>query len=98
VHATGTIIHMPLLWYAIAAMPPPAHPGAGVLAGIALAVAAVLAVALAGRIVTRSQAWSTVSLARAVRLRAGAHRVRAVRLLDPDAAGRPRPRAPSRTR
>lgn len=68
------------------------HP-AELLAGAALA-AAMFAVAIAVRVVVRP-VGTVDSARRAATLRDRARRLRVPRQLDPDSAGRPRPRAPS---
>jgi predicted anti-sigma-YlaC factor YlaD len=87
---------MPLLWYAVVAVSPAGHPGAGLLAGVAVAVGAVLAVRLAARLVDHRPAATSAILISATARHASGHR-RPIRQLDPDAPGRPRPRAPGRT-
>ncbi|MEU6078446.1 DUF6412 domain-containing protein [Micromonospora sp. NPDC047074] len=63
---------------------------AGLLAGAALAAVVLLALALA----VHAAGAGAPRGDRAVALRARASRRRMPRLVDPDAAGRPRPRAP----
>ncbi len=91
------MISMPLLWYAIVALLPayPAgHGGADMLAGVAVAVAALLLIA-AGRLPVRRVPGAALVGVRSAALRARARLVRLPRQLDPDAAGHPRPRAPA---
>jgi hypothetical protein len=64
------------------------------LAGAAVAVAMLLAVTITVRLATRLPA-ATDSARLASTLRDHARRGRVSRQLDPDAAGRPRPRAPA---
>jgi hypothetical protein len=81
-----------LFWAVVAAVSnPPLDPSQFVLGGLAVVVAALLVVAAAAGLPPRFAlgpvAW------RVVARRAAASRPS--RLLDPDAPGRPRPRAPS---
>ncbi|MEV6926837.1 DUF6412 domain-containing protein [Dactylosporangium sp. NPDC051485] len=62
------------------------------LVAVATAVLTALAVVLAARLVAGAPA--TPALVRAVPARARAARGQTIRSADPDAAGRPRPRAP----
>jgi hypothetical protein len=73
---------MPLVWYAILT---------------AVVVAPLLAVGLTARLPRRHPARTSVILVNATGRPARARRQQ-IRLLDPDAPGRPRPRAPSRNR
>jgi hypothetical protein len=62
------------------------------------AVALLTAVALAARVGRLAGAVRAATVPVPVGLRATAHRTGPPRLCDPDAAGRPRPRAPSSDR
>jgi hypothetical protein len=88
---------MPLLWYAIVAVSPAGHAGTGLLTGVAVALAVWLAVCLAARLAGRRPTGAS-----AVLISTAAHhakgRSRPIRQLDPDAPGRPRPRAPGHLR
>ncbi|MGC5329962.1 DUF6412 domain-containing protein [Micromonospora sp. DT62] len=77
--------------YALAHLTLLADRPAGLLAGAALAAVALLAVALAAH---AAGVVDTPRAGRAAALRARARRRRVPRQVDPDAAGRPRPRAP----
>jgi hypothetical protein len=88
---------MPLLWYVIVTVSPAGHTGTGLLAGVAAAVAAWLAGYAATQLLGhRPPRAGAVLISTAARQASG--RGRPIRQLDPDAAGRPRPRAPSRNR
>lgn len=80
--------------YALAHLVTAATQPAELLAGAAVAAATLLAVAVAVHLVT---AWPGAANAarRGRTIRDRARRARIPRQLDPDAAGRPRPRAPS---
>ena len=73
---------MPLLWYALLT---------------AFVVAPLLAAGLAARVARRSVPVGTSAILVTATVGPAAARRRPVRLLDPDAPGRPRPRAPSGT-
>jgi hypothetical protein len=77
-----TIIPMPLVWYAILA---------------AVTVAPLLALGLAARLARRHPAATRVIVV-SVPVRRPDIRRHPIRLLDPAAPGRPRPRAPSGNR
>ncbi|WP_307854373.1 DUF6412 domain-containing protein [Micromonospora sp. C31] len=76
-----TLVHLMLL----------ADRPAGLLAGAALAAVALLAVAFAAHV---AGVVDAPRAGRSAALRARARRRRVPRQVDPDAAGRPRPRAP----
>jgi hypothetical protein len=89
---TGRGIALGLWAYALAQLTLLADRPAGLLAGAALGAAVLLAALLAARVLAVGAPPS--ARARATGLRARS-RLRAVpRQVDPDAAGRPRPRAP----
>ncbi|MEV7230479.1 DUF6412 domain-containing protein [Polymorphospora sp. NPDC051019] len=71
-----------------------AHP-AELLAGATVVVAALLAVAVAVHLVVAGPRGADESTRTGATLRERARRRSLPRLLDPDAAGRPRPRAPA---
>jgi hypothetical protein len=79
-----------VLWgfWVLAALASPAHPASSLVLGVAVIAAALLIVFLAPRPVPAGTS-EAVSFARRARTAAPP------RLIDPDAAGRPRPRAPS---
>ncbi|MFB9177111.1 DUF6412 domain-containing protein [Dactylosporangium sucinum] len=66
----------------------------GDVVAVATAVLAALAIVLAMRLMANPPAGDTRARVVPVRVRAG--RVSRIRSADPDAAGRPRPRAPGR--
>ena len=68
------------------------HPAAPLVAGLAAVAAVLLAAWLAAALVAPTPARAAVPPGAALSRR---DRVRRLRLLDPAAAGRPRPRAPS---
>jgi hypothetical protein len=85
---------MPLMmWYAILAVLP--TPQVGILAGVAVVLAALGAACLATRLAGRTLAGGGAVAVGVAALRARIRRARPIRLMDPDAAGRPRPRAPA---
>ncbi|GAA3753590.1 hypothetical protein GCM10022225_42870 [Plantactinospora mayteni] len=91
----GVAVLLGWLAYALAQVGTPTGPAVEALAGAAvLAAASLLAVALAGRLPAgRDGAVDRVRQTATFRQRS--RRSRIPRQLDPDAAGRPRPRAPS---
>jgi hypothetical protein len=83
---------MPLLWLALAVLVPAPHSGSAALAGAAIVLTALLVAMLAARL----SAGSLLAVAASPPV--PRHRrvpVTTPRLADPDAAGRPRPRAPT---
>ncbi|MDW5330521.1 DUF6412 domain-containing protein [Plantactinospora sp. KLBMP9567] len=83
------------LAYALVQVGAPTGPAVEALAGAAvLAAASLLAVALAGRLPAVRDA-DVDQAGQTATIRQRSRRFRTPRQLDPDAAGRPRPRAPS---
>ena len=80
--------------YALAHVVTVAIQPAELLAGAAVAAATLLTVAIALRLVAGPHRTANAAR-RGVTIRERARRARVPRQLDPDAAGRPRPRAPS---
>ena len=82
-----------MLWSLTALLPGDLFTAPGHLAALAAAVVAVL---LAGAVLRHGRGPTPARVpVRAVTLRERARHARAIRHCDPDAAGRPRPRAPS---
>src|SRR5262245_62011919 len=88
-----TVVRMMLLgcWVPVALQSPGQSMSAQLMLGLAVAAVALLVVLAAAGVPVATRPSAPAGVARAVRVRVR----RLSRLLDPDAAGRPRPRAPS---